>query len=93
LDPVTPSKRRGVPVETDGPTELSTGEQWDTISNEIDEEPYVDEAPSVNPTTHFPIPRKPKNIITTGDLPPPAQAAHAPDDAYLEAGTMLGRRR
>ena len=57
------------------------------------EGPVVDEAPSVNPTNYFPIPNKPKNVITTGDLPPPAKAATAPDDAYLESNTMLGEYR
>ena len=83
-----------MPVETDGPTELSSRAPW-AASDEVEaaEEPYLDEAPSIDPTTHFPIPKKPKAVITTGDLPPPAQAAHAPDDAYLEAGTMLGDYR
>jgi serine/threonine-protein kinase len=99
LDPVTPSKRKGVLVEppNDGPTDLSRGTDtpWDagTLLNEELEDPDIDDAPSVNPTTHFPIPRKPKGAITTGDLPPPAQAAHAPDDAPLESGTMLGDYR
>jgi serine/threonine protein kinase len=93
LDPVTPSKRKGVPVETDGPTELHSGAPWENSDELAAAEPYVDDTPSVNPTTHFPIPKKPKAVITTGDLPPPAQAAQSPDDAYLEAGTMLGDYR
>ncbi|MBA3499580.1 MAG: protein kinase [Deltaproteobacteria bacterium] len=96
MDPVTPSKRKGVLVEppNDGPTDLSRGTDppWDA-SNEVEDERLEFDTPSINPTTHFPIPHKPKGVITTGDLPPPAQAAHAPDDAPLESGTMLGDYR
>jgi serine/threonine-protein kinase len=110
LDPVTPSKRHGVPVEPTAdhePTEIAVrGAPWDasSISEEVaaatihdgeihgdddTEEPVVDDAPSLHPTDHFPIPNKP---VTSSDRPR-AQAAPAPDDAPLESGTMLGDYR
>jgi len=99
LDPVTPSKWKGVRVEqnTDEPTDIAVPQApWDASSQSEEteaEEPVVDDAPSINPTDHFPIPRKPKGVITSGDQPAPAKAAPAPDDAYLEAGTVLGEYR
>ena len=102
---MTPSKRKAVRVEQNGdePTELAVPRApWDasSVSEEVatvhdpdgDEDEEPDDAPSINPTDHFPIPNKPKGVITTGDRPP-AKAATAPDDAYLEAGTVVGEYR
>ena len=96
MDPVTPSKWKGVEENTEEPTDIAVPQApWDSSSSseEVEaEEPVIDDAPSIEPTGHYPIPRKPKGVITSGDLPP-AKAASAPDDAYLEAGTVLGEYR
>ena len=66
---------------------------WDSapLSEELaatgaegDDSEMRDDAPSINPTTHYPVARPQKSDPPTGG---------APDDAYLEPGTVLGEYR